>query len=78
MQTITINVRKGLDAVSEITDRPGIGAVLGMVERKRFNDGREVSTRYTPLGLDLEPLADPQLSSAAAVAILITNHQKGN
>jgi len=75
MQTLTINVRKGLDAVSEITDRQGIGAVLGMIERKRHND----DTRYTPLSLDLEPLADPQLSSAAAVAILITNHEaKGN
>ena len=77
METITINVRKGLDAVSEITDRPGIGAVLGMIERTSFratlDSDRE--TRYTPLNLDMEPLADPQLSSAAAIAILIQAHR---
>ena len=74
MQTITINVRKGLDAVSGITDRPGIGPVLGMIERTRFNG----EPRFTPLNLELEPLADPQLSSASAIAIMVKAYESTN
>lgn len=73
MQTITMTIRKGYDVVSEILPEGGIGLSIGVIERKRFNDGTGPSTRYTPLNLDMEPLADPQLSSAAAIAIIRQN-----
>jgi hypothetical protein len=70
MHTFTLTVRKNLDVVYAPSGRPGLGDMLGMIERSRFNGG----TRYTPLNMDMDPLADPQLSSDSAVAILIQKH----
>lgn len=74
MNTITLTVRKGLDVIYQPSGTPGLGDMIGMIERKRFNDGTGPTTRYTPLNLDMEPLADPQLSSASAIAVLIQKH----
>lgn len=71
MNTLTLTVRKNLDVVYAPSDTPGLGDMLGMIERSRFNG----ETRYTPLNLEMEPLADPQLSSASAIAIMITKHE---
>lgn len=75
MNTFTLTVRKNLDVVYAPSGRPGLGDMLGMIERKRFNDGTGPTTRYTPLNMDMEPLADPQLSSASAIAIMVTKHE---
>jgi hypothetical protein len=75
MNTLTLTVRKNLDVVYAPSDRPGLGEMLGMIERSRFNDGTGPTTRYTPMNLDMEPVADPQLSSDSAVAILISKHE---
>jgi hypothetical protein len=71
MNTLTLTVRKNLDVVYAPSGTPGLGDMLGMIERSRFNG----ETRYTPLNLEMEPLADPQLSSASAIAIMITKHE---
>jgi hypothetical protein len=66
MNTLTLTVRKYLDVVYAPSGTPGLGDMLGMIERSRFNG----ETRYTPLNLEMEPLADIQLTAEQTWSLL--------